>query len=971
MTLRIRLMLLVLVAMLPALAVMIDTAVGQHSHLKTDADETVSRFARVAVNYHGSRMDETHHLLRLMAEMPQVRELRARDCDKYLEERLLSNLRYANFGVIRPDGEVACSGVHTDTQVNLADRAYFRAAMETGRLSVGDYQIGRLTNKPVQVIAQPILNSGKQVQAVLYAALNLDWFMRFNPLSELPPGSAITLVDRHGVILSRAPDPQGRWTGANLRNEVPFAMQFIESGADESIEEGRGVDGVHRIYALARLGSAASSHGYIMIGTPSSELYAAINAALLPRIAFLFTAFLAIMLIAWFGSNAMILKRIRILALSTQQMGRGDLGSRARVGGNDEITHLAAEFNQMGETLQKNQAQIQRLNRIHEVLSGINGAILRIREHDKLMREACRIAVERGGLRFAWIGLIDDATGEMHKTASHGDGDDYLDRLCLSKHPGTASDRYPCALAVLEDRPVVHNDVEGEKNLESWLGQAFAFGFRAIAVFPLHRDGRIIGIIGLYSAEAHFFEAPETDLFLELAADVSLGLEYIGKDQRIAHMLYHDGLTGLPNRRLCEDRLQQMIARANHRNRYVAVIVVNVTGFHRVVGIYGHHVADKTLDGIAKHLLGQVREGDTIARLEGDEFAIVLGDVASMQDAIHLAQTLVSDIPSVVQSGEREIHLVMRGGVAIYPGDGEDSASLLRNAKLACTSGKEAGLHSVNFYSADIQQAAKEREQIEQALRHALEGELELDLHYQPVVDIASNRIVSLEALARWNSPEFGRISPERFIPVAEETGLIAPLGDWVLRTACRQIETWRQAGISDIHVAINVSFRQLRKADFIERLCSTAHAITPDGQNQLAIELTETELMDNIEATITQLERLKKQHFTIYIDDFGTGYSSLSYLQRLPVHILKIDQSFVSTLGQSEGSAAIVRTVIALAQSLKLKTIAEGVETLEQLALLQQFGCDYAQGYLFSRPKPAAEITRLFEMGGYLSPEQ
>ncbi|MDP2254391.1 MAG: EAL domain-containing protein, partial [Thiobacillus sp.] len=256
-----------------------------------------------------------------------------------------------------------------------------------------------------------------------------------------------------------------------------------------------------------------------------------------------------------------------------------------------------------------------------------------------------------------------------------------------------------------------------------------------------------------------------------------------------------------------------------------------------------------------------------------------------------------------------------------------------------------------------------EREQLEQALRHAIAEGRELELYYQPVVDIASYRIVSLEALTRWNSPEFGAVSPARFIPVAEESGLIMPLGDWVLHTACRQIDAWRQLGLDEIRVAINVSFHQLGDADFIERLCNTVNATTPQAQNQLAIELTESELMNNIEITIAQLQILKDRNFTIYIDDFGTGYSSLSYLQRLPVHVLKIDQSFVGMLGKSESSTAIVRAIIALAQSLKLKTIAEGVETPEQLALLHQHGCDYAQGYLFSKPKPAAEITRLLKL--------
>jgi diguanylate cyclase (GGDEF)-like protein len=969
MTLRTRLLLLVLLATLPALYVMIDAAIDYHRHLRADAENTVQKLARLAVKYHESLIDETDYLLNLMVEIPQIREPESGACDTLLKELMFGKPHYANLGVIRPNGEVACSAVHSDQPINLADRSYFKAAMHTQRLSVGNYQIGRFVKKPVQVIALPLLDDERNVRAVVYAALNLDWLMRFTPLSEMPPGSVVTVLDRHGAILSREPDPQGIWTGASLEKAVPFAMRFIASGQEQGVEEGRGVDGVERIYAMARIGSGNERYGYIMIGTPSSELNDALDAALLTHAAIFGFGFLAIMLLAWFGSETMVLKRARILTQATRRMGGGDLGARAMVGGRDEIAQLAAEFNQMGDRLQKDRHQIQRLNRIHGVLSGINGAILRIREREALVREACRIAVERGGLRFAWIGLIDGTTGKLVKAASHGEGKGFLDNHCLADHTHLNSDRCPCVAAIPKGRAVIHNDLVGEAADWPWHEQALAYGFRSIAGFPLRRDGDVIGVLGLYSSEANFFEDPEANLFLELAADISLGLEYIDKDQRIAHLLYHDALTGLPNRRLGEDRLQQMMAHAHHHDRHVGVIVLNVTDFHRVVGVYGHHVADEILNRIAQHLLEQVREGDTVVRLEGDEFAIIFADVASMQEVIHLAQTLVSGLPSLLQSGEREIHLTMRGGVAIYPGDGETAASLLGNSTLAGNSGKDKRSHSIRFYSAEIQQTAEDREKFEQALRHAIREDVGLELHYQPVVDIATSRIVSLEALARWNSPEFGSVPPSRFIPVAEETGLIMPLGDWVLNTASRQIEAWRQIGLNEIRVAINVSFQQLSQPDFVERLCSIAHASQSQGRNLLAIELTETELMDNIEMTIQQIGLLKHRDFTIYIDDFGTGYSSLSHLQRLPVDILKIDQSFVGTLGESEGSEAIVRTIIALAQSLKLKTIAEGVETRVQLDMLKQLGCDYAQGYLFSKPKPVDEITRLLEGGGVLPP--
>ena len=964
MTLRTRLLLLVLIALLPTLVVIVETAVGHYRHQIQDAQDDVLKIARLAVRLHEGHIDEARQVLNLMAEIPQIRELDPQACEQFLKDLLFGNLHYANLGVIRPDGTVMCSAVPSDRPINLADRPYFQNALKTKRLSVGDYQIGRFVNKPVQVVAMPFLNAEKQVQVVGYAALKLDGLMQFSPLSELPPGSAITVADRHGVILSRAPDPEGKWTGVSLENTAPFAMEFIRSNEDKRIQEAYGVDGFHRIYALARLGSVQNTYGYVIIGTPSSELYATLKSEVVPRVAFVLVAFLAILLIARFGGEMLVLRRMRTLSSAVRKVGEGDLGARAMVGGKDEIAQLAGEFNKMGETLQKNDQQIHRLNRIHEVLSSINGAILRIRDRNALTGEACQIAVERGGLKFAWIGLIDAETGKINKIASHGGGEGFLHDHCLATHTDLNDKRCPCTIAIPEDRPVIHNHIGGEEDSAPWHAQAYAHGFRSIAGFPLRRDGKVVGVLGLYAGDLGFFDTLETDLFVELAADISLGLEYIDKDQRISHMLYHDALTGLPNRKLCEDRLHQAIAQSRRHHHFVGVIVLNVTGFRRVVGVYGHHIADETLNLIAMHLVSHIREGDTVARLEGDEFAIILADVATPQDVIRLAQTLIASIPSSLTCSGKEIHLVMRGGVAISPSDGKDAESLLRSAKLACTGGKEAGHHTVNFYSTDIQQTARDREQFEQALRHAIEGGSELELHYQPVVDIATRRIISLEALTRWNSQDFGPVSPARFIPVAEETGLIMPLGDWVLNTAVRQVDAWQRSGFNDIRVAINVSFRQLRKPDFIDRLCEAVQGT----HNQLAIELTESELMNNIETTIYQLGLLKNKNFTIYIDDFGTGYSSLSYLQRLPVDVLKIDQSFISMLGKTEGSEAIVRSVIALAHSLRLKAIAEGVETKEQLALLQSLGCDYAQGYLFSRPRPAEEISRMLEEGGLLT---
>jgi len=966
-SLRARLILIVVIALLPAILVVIDTTLDQYDYLRGKAQQQVMDLARLTAKYHEPLVTETQQLFKLLEEIPEINQVDPEQCNLLLKEVLFGNLKYANLGVILPNGDVACSAVEMNQPLNLADRGYFRGAMQTKQMSIGSYQMGRIVNKPVQNIGYPVLDEAGQVRLVLFAALNLEWLKYLLPSSALPSGSAVVVVDGKGVILAREPDEKQYWTGKHLSKDVAIVKPFIDSKRTEWLTEGPGMDGVKRIYALATFDPNRDQRGFIMVGIPSAYVQASVNDALVSRLAFLGLFFTILVGLAWFVGEKLILSRTRALMSATRSLMNGDFAARVSIEGHDELSNLGNEFNHLAITLQQNHQQIHRLNRIYAVLSSINGAILRIRERDTLLKESCRIAVERGELRFAWIGLIEAGSGVIQKVAWHGDGVAYMETVHGPEADTEVEAKaYPCSLAIRDGKAEVRNDISGEL-MAPWREHALAQGYRAMAAFPLRREGRVIGLISLYSDDAGFFAPEETDLFLELAADISLGLEYIDKDQRLAHMLFHDALTGLPNRRLCQDRLQQEITRAGHHNRYVAAVVLNVTEFRRVVGLYGNYIADEALNTVAMLLKRHTREGDTVARLEGDEFAVVFSDVAEMQDAIHLAYALLADIPSVIQCSGRDVSLLIRAGVAIYPDDGVDAATLLSNATLACGAGKGARTHMVNFYSAAIQRTAHERVELEHALRRALMNGNELELHYQPIVDIRTHRIVSLEALARWHSPELGQISPIRFIPVAEASGLIIPFGDWALKTACRQLGNWQRQGIEGIRVAVNVSFHQLREESFIQRLDSILATVPEPIKHQLAIELTESELMDSTEFTIHQLAALRQRNLTIYIDDFGTGYSSLSYLQQLPVQILKIDQSFVRNLDSSEGGSAIVSTIVALAKSLKMKTIAEGVETREQLALLQELGCDYAQGYLFSKPRPVEEITKLLETGGSL----
>ncbi len=429
-------------------------------------------------------------------------------------------------------------------------------------------------------------------------------------------------------------------------------------------------------------------------------------------------------------------------------------------------------------------------------------------------------------------------------------------------------------------------------------------------------------------------------------------------EERIQYLAQHDTLTDLPNRILMRDRLNICMAQAHRWHQMVAALLIDLDRFKVLNDTFGPAVGDEILREMARRLQQCTRDGDTVARLGGDEFMVLLPNLASPQWAAAVAQKVLQSVAKPLCIGGQDVVMSASVGVSLFPEDAKDPDDLIRNADTAMYSAKRMGRNNYQFYTDDLNLQMRERLVIEHGLRLA-EQRKELRLLYQPKIDLDQRTIIGLEALVRWHHPTLGLISPDRFIPIAEETGLIVPIGEWVLRTACEQIRTWRDQGL-DLRVSVNLSARQFREENLAQSiyriLCETG--VPP---SYLELEITESDVMENAEAAIATLDELKAKGVDISIDDFGTGYSSLSYLKRFPLDVLKIDRSFVRDVPTNQDDAAIVGAIIALARSMNIRVVAEGVETQSQADFLNLSGCDFAQGYYFSPPLSPDQITASF----------
>jgi diguanylate cyclase (GGDEF)-like protein/PAS domain S-box-containing protein len=602
--------------------------------------------------------------------------------------------------------------------------------------------------------------------------------------------------------------------------------------------------------------------------------------------------------------------------------------------------------------------KIRRLNRVYAVLSSINMLIVRVRSRDDLFEEACRIAVEHGAFQMAWIGTVEVQARRLKIAARHGGDQAYAERIPLGLDDADSGSFGHAGRTVLTMKPVVIQDVEHDPRT-ILREEAARRGIRSMAVLPLMNSGAVAGVLALYANDIGFFDEEEMKLLTELAGNIAFAIDHLDRQDQLDYLAYYDVLTGLANRTLFLERVAQYMRSAASGGHRLAVFLVDLERFKNINDSLGQAAGDTLLRQVADWLTRRAGDASLVARIGSDHFALVLPEVKDGGGVAHLVEkALTAFMEHPFRLEDAVLRVAAKVGVALYPDDGVDADGLLKCAEAALKNAKASG-DKILLYTQKMTERAAGKLTLENQLRRALDNG-EFVLHYQPKVSLADGRVTGAEALIRWNDPKTGLVPPGRFIPILEETGLIYEVGRWALREAIAEYLRWRNAGLAALRIAVNISPMQLRNRGFIAEIENVLGADSAAASG-LELEITESLIMEDVKHSVDSLRAIRTMGVPIAIDDFGTGFSSLSHLARLPVDTLKIDRSFVVDMTLGPDGLALVSTIINLAHSLKLKVVAEGVETDEQSRLLRLLNCDEMQGFLFSKPVPAKLFQQRF----------
>ena len=998
--------------------------------------------------------------------------------------------------------------VHSEKKIDRANELRLQSNLLSDELRQSSDDLTRMarsyviTGDPVyKQHYQEILNirDGKRPRPVNYHDIFWDLVLTGDPLPGLESGQTIALLD----LMRKTGFTEEEFANLAQAKANSDALTETEYAAMKLLESTPRPTDANRIKASMMLNEASYLQAKATIMRPIRVVYEMMDqrtleavhiaetSAIRLRIAFISFGVLLILMLwrTYLDLYATLGSSVYELHRRITQLGSGDDLSAIPVPRgmkNSVLGWLSAtqiRLASIDAQRKESEARNQRLTQLYAALSQCNQAIVRCNNQEELFSQVCRDAVAFGGMKMAWIGLLDEQSKQLKFLASYGAGTEYLDNIQISANEDEAAGRGVTGTAIWEDRPFWCQDFIHDPVTAPWHEQGAKFGWGASASLPLHRNGVVIGALTLYSAVVSAFDEAVRNLLVEMAMDIDFALynfereaqrrqaessladshhllqavidtapvrifwknkdlcylgcnpafakdvgevdtsSIIGKDdfqlgwheqaelyraedqqvidtgapqlfyekmlvraddntiwirtskvplqneaketigilgiyediterknadERIHYLANFDPLTGLPNRAQLNEHLKYALSLTKRSNGNSALMLLDLDHFKDINDTLGHSVGDVLLVELAKRLSLLLREGDTVTRLGGDEFILLLPGTDEL-GASQVAQKLLDVIAEPYQIEHYELNLTASIGIALYPQDGEDMETLSKSADTAMYRAKQDGRHCYRFFTQEMQIHSERNLHLVNALRHALEHD-QLQLNYQPQVSIHSGHIIGAEALLRWQHPELGEVSPAEFIPVAESSGLILPIGEWVLRCAVRQAKAWIKEGFAPMIMAVNLSAVQFRHPDLPELI---TRILNEEGlpPQYLELELTESVAMHNPQAVIDVMDNLHERGVRMSIDDFGTGYSSLSYLKKFKVYRLKIDKSFVRDICTDPEDKAIVSAIIKMARSLGLRTIAEGVETASQLEFLSEQGCDEVQGYLFSKP--------------------
>lgn len=617
--------------------------------------------------------------------------------------------------------------------------------------------------------------------------------------------------------------------------------------------------------------------------------------------------------------------------------------------------------------------QRERLSRMFAALSATNEAIMRAKSRGELYQLVCEAAASGGRFTSTTIALAQPGSDYLRIVAIAGPSAEGASRVTLSTNEAHAEGRGASGRAFRSGKACIINDYFADTETAAFHERARLDGTKAGASFPLIVGGQVAGVMIFVASEKDTFTTEFAELLQRLADNLGFALDSFDRadekhkaDERIEYLASHDSLTNLPNREMFNELLRHAIASADRHQRQFAVLFIDLDRFKIINDSLGHDAGDMLLVAIADRLRNCLRASDVVARLGGDEFVVILGETGERADVERVAGELLVSLSQPLQLSGHECHTTASIGIATYPGDGVDVQTLTKNADMAMYLAKEDGKNAFRFFSGEIKPQSIERLTLENALRRALERD-QFSLHYQPKVDMVSGQISGVEALLRWTHPELGSISPAQFIPLAEETGLIVPIGRWVLKEACAQNMAWQRRGLQPVTMAVNLSPRQFADPHLLDDVDT---ALLGSGMSAvlLQLEVTESMVMRNVSRAVRVLDAIQNRGIRLAIDDFGTGYSSMSLMKQFPIDTIKIDRSFVRDLPNDSEDVAIAQAIISMGKALGMTIVAEGVETSEQEEFLRTHLCDEMQGFLFSRPLPPRDLAELLKSSPVLA---